>query len=58
MYSIVCRKVQDSLFTLTQIQKSISRARHTLDDERMELTPELMDKLLSEREKNEHRGKN
>jgi hypothetical protein len=57
MYSLVCRKVNDSRFTLAQIQKSITRARHTLDHERIELAPDLMDKLLLEREKNEHKGR-
>ena len=57
MYSLVCRKVNESKFTLGQIQKSVKRARNILDNERMELTPDLMDKLLSEREKNEHKGK-
>ncbi len=56
MYSMVCRKVHDSRFTLGQIQKSIRRARDILDHERVELAPELMDKLLSEREKTEHTG--
>ncbi|CAF0841489.1 unnamed protein product [Rotaria sordida] len=55
MYSVVCRKVHESRFTLAQIQKSIKRARHILDYERIELTPDLMDKLLLEREKNEHK---
>ncbi len=57
MYSIVCRKVYETHFTLGQIQKSIKRARDILDHERIELTPELMDKLLLEREKNEHKGR-
>ena len=57
MYSVVCRKVRESPFTLTQIQESVSRARRMLDYERVELTPDLMDKLLSEREKTEHKGK-
>jgi hypothetical protein len=56
MYSIVCRKVNESKFTLAQIQKSVKRARHILDHERIELTPDLMDKLLLEREKSEHKG--
>ncbi|CAF4468989.1 unnamed protein product [Rotaria magnacalcarata] len=54
MYSLVCRKVQESRFTLTQLQKSIRRARHILDHERIELAPDLIDKLLTEREKNDH----
>ncbi len=57
MYSIVCRKVHETRFTLGQIQKSIKRARDILDHERFELTPDLMDKLLLEREKNGHQGK-
>jgi hypothetical protein len=56
MYSIVCRKVNESKFTLAQIQKSVKRGRHILDHERIELTPDLMDKLLLEREKSEHKG--
>ncbi|CAF3311443.1 unnamed protein product [Rotaria socialis] len=55
MYSLVCRKVQESRFTLTQLQKSIRRARHILDHERTELAPDLIDKLLTEREKNDHK---
>jgi hypothetical protein len=57
MYSIVCHKVHDTRFTLAQIQKSIKRTRYILDHERIELTPDLMDKLLLEREKNEHKGR-
>ena len=57
MYSIICRKVHDTRFTLGQIQKSIQRARQVLDNERIELDPELMDKLLLEREKHDHQGK-
>jgi len=55
MYSIICQKVHNTRFTLGQIQKSIKLARHILDHERIEITPNLMDKLLSEREKNEHK---
>jgi 3-hydroxy-3-methylglutaryl CoA synthase len=58
MYSVVCRKVHECRFTLAQVQRSIQRARDRLDHERIELTPDLMDKLLLEREKNEHKGKN
>jgi len=57
MYSIVCRKVHETRFTLGQILKSIKQTRDILDNERIELTPVLMDKLLLEREKNEHKGK-
>lgn len=57
MYSMVCHKVHDSRFTLSQIQKSIQRARHILDNERIALAPELVDKLLLEREKNDHKGR-
>jgi len=54
MYSVVCRKVHESRFPLAQLQRSIQRARHRLDHERIQLTPELMNKLLFEREINEH----
>jgi hypothetical protein len=57
MYSVVCRKVHECRFTLAQLQRSIQRARHRLDHERVEITPEIMDKLLSEREQNDHKGK-
>lgn len=57
MYSIIARKVQDTRFTLGQIQKSIRQARDVLDNQRVEISPDLMDKLLLEREHNEHRGK-
>ena len=57
MYSVVCRKVHECRFTLAQLQRSIQRARQRLDHERMEITPDLMDKLLSEREENQHKGK-
>ena len=56
MYSVVCRKVHDSRFTLGQLQRSIQRARDRLDYERIELAPELMDKLLMERQENDHKG--
>ncbi|CAF1170742.1 unnamed protein product [Adineta ricciae] len=56
MYSIICRKVHDTRFTLGEIQKSIKRARQELDNERIELAPELMDKLLLEREKHDHQA--
>ena len=56
MYSVCCRKVQNSRFTLGQIQASIQRARHQLDHERICLKPELMDQLLTERERREHQG--
>ncbi len=57
MYSIICRKVHETRFTLGQILKSIKQARDILDNERIELTPDLMDKLLLEREKNDHKGR-
>lgn len=57
MYSIVCRKVHDTRFTLGQIQKNIRQSRTILDQERFEITPDLMDKLLNEREKNDHKGR-
>ena len=56
MYSVVCRKVHECRFTLGQLQRSIQRARHRIDHERLELTPDLMDKLLLEREQNYQRG--
>jgi hypothetical protein len=56
MYSVICRKVHECRFTLGQIQSSIQRARHRLDHERQVLTPDLVDRLLSEREHSEHRG--
>lgn len=56
MYSVVCRKVHECRFTLAQLQRSIQRARYRLDHERIELSPECLDKLLVEREQNEHRG--
>lgn len=56
MYSIICRKVHDTRFTLAQIQTSIRSAREILDHQRLEITPELMEKLLFEREKKEHQG--
>jgi hypothetical protein len=58
MYSVVCRKVHECRFTLAQLQRSIQRARDRLDHERMEITPDQMDKLLLEREENDHKGKN
>ncbi len=58
MYSVVCRKVHECRFTLAQLQRSIQRARYRLDHERVEITPAIMDKLLSEREENDHKGKN
>lgn len=58
MYSVVCRKVHECRFTLAQLQRSIQRARQRLDHERTEITPDIMDKLLSEREQNDHQGKN
>ncbi len=58
MYSVVCRKVHECRFTLAQLQRSIQRARHRLDHERVEVTPDIMDKLLAEREENDHKGKN
>lgn len=57
MYSVVCRKVHECRFTLAQLQRSIQRARHRLDYERVEIPPEIVDKLLSEREQNDHRGR-
>ncbi len=57
MYSIICRKVHDTRFTLGQIRKSIQRARDILDHERIEITPNLMDQLLLEREINDHKGR-
>ncbi|CAF1161791.1 unnamed protein product [Adineta steineri] len=56
MYSLICRKVHDSRFTLAQIQKSVKQARHILDNERTELEPDLMDKLLLEREEKDHKA--
>jgi hypothetical protein len=56
MYSVVCRKVHECRFTLGQLQRSIQRARHRIDHERLELTPDLMDKLLLEREQNYQKG--
>lgn len=56
MYSVVCRKVHECRFTLGQVQKSIQRARYRLDHERIALAPYLIDKLLLEREKNDHQG--
>jgi hypothetical protein len=56
MYSVVCREVHESRFTLAQLRRSIQRARHRLDNERTALTPDLMEKLLSDREQNDHRG--
>ncbi len=58
MYSLVCRKVHECRFTLAQLQRSIQRARHRLDHERMEITPDLMDKVLLEREESQHKGEN
>ncbi len=58
MYSLVCRKVHECRFTLAQLQRSIQRARHRLDHERMEITPDLMDKILLEREESQHKGEN
>jgi len=57
MYSVVCRKVHECRFTLAQLQRSIQRARHRLDRERVEITPDIMDKILAEREEHEHKGK-
>lgn len=57
MYSILCRKVHDTRFTLGQIQKSIRSARDILDHHRSAIQPDIMDKLLFEREKNDHHGK-
>ncbi len=57
MYSIICRKVHDTRFTLGQIRKSIQQARDILDHERIEITPNLMDQLLLEREINDHKGR-
>ena len=57
MYSVVCRRVHECRFTLGQLQRSIQRARHRLDHERNELSPDLMEKLLEEREQNDHKGK-
>ncbi|CAF2042955.1 unnamed protein product [Rotaria magnacalcarata] len=54
MYSVVCRKVHECRFTLAQLQRSIQRARNRLDNERTALTPDLLDKLLLEREENDH----
>ncbi len=58
MYSVVCRKVHECRFTLAQLQRSIQRARHRLDHERVEISPDIMNKLLLEREEHEHKGKN
>jgi len=55
MYSVVCRKVHECRFTLAQLQRSILRARNRLENERLALPPELMDKLLLERETNDHK---
>jgi 3-hydroxy-3-methylglutaryl CoA synthase len=57
MYSVVCRKVHECRFTLGQVRKSIQRARDRLDHDRVELKPEFMEKLLLEREQNDHKGK-
>ena len=57
MYSVVCRKVHECRFTLAQLQRSIQRARHRLDHERIEIPPEIVDKILSEREQTDHQGK-
>lgn len=56
MYSMICRKVHDTRFTLGQIQKTIRQARDILDNQRVEITPDLMNQLLSEREHNDHRA--
>ncbi|CAF1436085.1 unnamed protein product [Adineta ricciae] len=55
MYSVVCRKVHECRFTLAQLQRSIQRARERLDNERMEISPEIMDKIFLEREANQHK---
>ena len=57
MYSVVCRKVHECRFTLARLQRSIQRARERLDNERMEISPEIMDQILLEREENQHKGK-
>lgn len=57
MYSVICRKVHDTRFTLGQIRKSIQQARDILDHERIEITPSLMDQLLLERETYDHKGR-
>lgn len=57
MYSVVCRKVHECRFTLAQLQRSIQRARNRLDHERVEIPPVIVDQLLSEREQNDHRGR-
>jgi 3-hydroxy-3-methylglutaryl CoA synthase len=57
MYSITCQKVHDTRFTLAQVRKSIQQARDILDHERIEITPNLMDQLLLERETNDHKGR-
>lgn len=57
MYSVVCRKVHECRFTLAQLQRSIQRARNRLENERFEIMPNILDKLLLEREENEHKGK-
>ena len=53
---MTCRKVHDTRFTLGQIRESIQRARDILDHQRIEITPNLMDQLLLEREVNDHKG--
>ncbi|CAF0984553.1 unnamed protein product [Adineta steineri] len=55
MYSVVCRKVHECRFTLAQLQRSILRAKLRLDHERMEVTPDIMDKILQEREQTQHK---
>ena len=57
MYSITCRKVHDTRFTLAQVRTSIQQARDILDHERIEIAPNLMDQLLFERETNDHKGR-
>ena len=57
MYSVVFRKVHECRFTLAQLQRSIITSRHRLDYERVEITPEIVDRLLAEREENDHKGK-
>lgn len=58
MYSLICRKVHDSRFTLGQIQESSRRARQRLDHQRVALPPELFNRLLFDREHFEHQGEN
>lgn len=57
MYSMICREVHNTRFTLEQIQKTIRQARDLLDHQRISITPDLMNQLLFEREQNDHKGK-